>query len=632
MNLIRTLNAADLVSSLGWTLLDFVWQGVLVGCAAAVLLGLLGRARPQWRYGVACGALLLCAALPLANLALRLAGPGTAPPQAALTALPETVSVALDSVVPSHAGLAEAGGATGGWRQVLQPRLPLLILCWAGGAAVLALRLLLGLAWVRQRSRPGAYRPDPAWQAVLDRLAARIGIGRRVVLGLVDDLTSPVTAGWWRPVVLVPASLASGMAPQLLEALLAHELAHVRRHDYLVNLVQSAIEILLFYHPAVWWLSHRIRVERELIADDLAASVLGEPRRLALALSELDLFQLSTPQLAHAAHGGKLMSRIKRLVRPHAEPVNWKLVLPVLGLALSAAVVSQAGTAAPQEPPAVQAQQAQQQAAAQARAASTEATREATRAAKDAARAARDSARAEGRAHRANGEAFALVSGTEQNLSISGNAGNWTDIKQIRRSVDGEFLWFRDGGKSYVVQDREVLARAHAAYEPIERLGKQMDGYGRQMDQHGKAMDALGKEMSTAAAGIRPDETRLHALEREMNDLGRQMGQLGAQMGQARDEERKPLEARMARLSERMNELGRQMREASEPAGQRAAQQQMDEIGRRMKEAGKPMDALGKQMEALGKQMEQEGEKADTTVRALIREAQAKGLARPVQG
>jgi beta-lactamase regulating signal transducer with metallopeptidase domain len=623
MSLMRTLNAADLVSSLGWTLLDFVWQGVLVGCAAAVLLGLLGRARPQWRYGVACGALLLCAALPLANLALRLAEPGTpVPPLAPLTALPETVSTALDAVVPSHARPVEAGRATDAWRQALQPRLPLLTLCWAGGAAVLALRLLLGLAWVRRRSRPGAYRLDPAWQAVLDRLAARMGIGRRVVLGLVDDLASPVTAGWWRPVVLVPASLASGMAPQLLEALLAHELAHVRRHDYLVNLFQSAIEILLFYHPAVWWLSHRIRVERELIADDLAASVLGEPRRLALALSELDLFQLSTPQLAQAAHGGKLMSRIKRLVRPQSEPINWKLILPVLGLALSAAVVSQAGTAAPQEPPAAQAQQA----AAQARTASTEATR----AARDAAKATRDAARSERRVHRTSEDAFALVSGTEQNLNVSGNAGDWGSIREIRRSVDGEFLWFRDGGKSYVVQDREVLARAHAAYEPIERLGKQMDGYGKQMDQHGKAMDALGKEMSKAAAGIRPDEARIHALQREMNDLGRQMGEVGAQMGQARDEERKPLEARMARLSERMNELGQQMREASEPAGQRAAQKSMDEIGRRMKEAGKPMDALGKQMEALGKQMEQEGEKANMTVRALIREAQAKGLARPV--
>jgi beta-lactamase regulating signal transducer with metallopeptidase domain len=625
MSLMRTPNAADLVSSLGWTLLDFVWQGVLVGCAAAVLLGLLGRARPQWRYGVACGALLLCAALPLANLALRLAEPGTPAPQLALTALPETVSTALDAVVPSHARPAEAGSATGGWRQALQPRLPLLTLCWAGGAAVLALRLLLGLAWVRRRSRPGAYRRDPAWQAVLDRLAARMGIGRRVVLGLVDDLTSPVTAGWWRPVVLVPASLASGMAPQLLEALVAHELAHVRRHDYLVNLMQSAIEILLFYHPAVWWLSNRIRVERELIADDLAASVLGEPRRLALALSELDLFQLSTPQLAQAAHGGKLMSRIKRLVRPQSEPINWKLIVPVLGLALSAAVVSQAGTAAPQDPPAAQAQQA----AAQSRTASTEATRAARDAAKATRDVARDSARSERRAHRASGDAFALVNGTEQNLSVSGNAGDWSAIREIRRSIDGEFLWFRDGGKSYVVQDREVLARAHAAYEPIERLGKQMDGYGKQMDQHGKAMDALGKEMSKAAAGIRPDEARIHALEREMNDLGRQMGEVGAQMGQARDEERKPLEARMARLSERMNELGKQMREASEPAGQRAAQQSMDEIGRRMKEAGKPMDALGKQMEALGKQMEQEGEKANTTVRALIREAQAKGLARP---
>jgi beta-lactamase regulating signal transducer with metallopeptidase domain len=587
----------QLVSSLGWALLDFVWQGVLVGCAAGVLLGLMPRTRPQWRYAVACSALLLCAALPLAGLLARLAVPGVPMPPALPQALNATVGMAMpDGANP--AALLDAGSGFG-WKQALQPRLPLVILCWAGGAAVLALRLLLGLAWVGRRSRPGAYRVDPAWQTALDRLAARIGIGRRVVLGLVDDLTSPVTAGWWRPVVLVPASLASGMAPQLLEALLAHELAHVRRHDYLVNLIQSAIEILLFYHPSVWWLSHRIRVERELIADDLAASMLGEPRRLALALSELDRFQLSTPQLAHAAHGGNLMSRIKRLVRPQSEPLiwklSWKLALPVLGLALSAAVYSQVGTAAPAAP---------QQDAPAARSESKQ-------------------------AHRVREDAYALVRGGEQDMNVMGDGGDWTAIRQIRRSVDGEFLWFRDGGKSWIVQDKDVLARAHAAYEPLDRLGKQMDVYGKDMDRHGKAMDALGKEMSQAAAGIRPDEGRIHALERKMNELGREMGRVGEQMGQAREGERKPLEERMARLSARMNELGGQMREASDSAGQRAAQQAINDVGQRMDEAGKPMDALGKQMGELGKQMEQEGRKADKTVRALIRDAMAKGLARP---
>jgi beta-lactamase regulating signal transducer with metallopeptidase domain len=607
------------MNALAWALLDFVWQGALVGCAAAIVLALMGRTRPQARYAVACAALLLCAALPLAGMLARLGGMEAMAAVSGALPRPGAPDVALDAgpgqgVAASAIGMIGAVPGVQGWRDgvqlrvqaQLQPRLPLVILCWAGGAALLALRLVLGLAWVRRRSRPGAWRPDPALQAVLDRMAVRLGIGRRVMLGLVDDaaaaLGGPVTAGWWRPVVLVPAALATGMAPQLLEALLAHELAHVRRHDYLVNLLQSAIEILLFYHPAVWWLSHRIRVERELVADDLAASLLGEPRRLALALSELDLFQLSTPQLAQAAHGGHLMSRIKQLIRPQSEPgsrqAGWKLALPVLVLALSAAFSVQFGTAyaAQQQAPARPAQSAQ--------------------------------------SAQAHDDGFALVRGDEQNISISangnGSVSDWPSLKQLRRSIHGEFLWFRDGGQSWIVQDPEVLAKAHAAYAPLERLGKQMDGYGKEMDRHGKAMDALGKEMSRSSADIRPDQARLHDLQSRMNDLGRQMGALGRQMGQAPDDrERQRLQAEMARLTAQMNTLGTQMGAAANAPAQRAARQNMDEIGRRMDEAGKPMDTLGKQMDALGQQMEREGEAAEKTMRALIRDARARGLARP---
>lgn len=594
------MNAAAWMSGLAWALLDFVWQGALVGCAAAVLLGLLSRARPQWRYLVACSALLLCAALPLAGMLARVAGQGADSilvlPSALLQTLPSGAGQAAAG--PLHGADLPAGWRLADWREALQPRLPLVILCWSAGAALMAVRLLLGLAWVRRRSRPGAYRLDAEWQAVLDRLAPRLGIVRKVILGLVDDLASPVTAGALVPLVLVPASLATGMAPQLLEALLAHELAHVRRHDYLVNLVQSAIEILLFYHPAVWWLSHRIRIERELIADDLAASALGEPRRLALALSELDLFQLSTPQLAPGAFGirGTLMSRIKRLVRPHAEPFNWKLALPALGLALTAAIHAHAGTT----PAAAPVQQKS----------SVHVTQQDSRDAP-----------------------YALVGEGDNGFNMTGNSADWPSIKQLKRSIQGEFLWFRDGGKTWIVQDRDTLARAHAAWEPVNRLGEQMDAYGKEMDKHGKAMEAIGKEMEQAAAGMQPDEGRVRELERKMNELGRQMSSLGQQIGKAgSDSERDRLNDRMNTLGRQMNALGEQMRAAHESEGQRRAQASMDAAGKRMNEAGKPMDALGKKMDALGKQMDQESKAADKTMRSLIRDAMARGLAQPAPG
>src|SRR5262249_35161548 len=146
-----------------------------------------------------------------------------------------------------------ATGAPGSWQSHLQQRLPWIVALWSIGASLFAGRMALGLMWVaRAGSAHGT--PHPAWQRTVDDLAARIGVACAVRLRLVAELTTPVAAGFWKPVVLVPAALIADIPCDLVEALLAHELAHIRRHDYLVNLVQSAVEALLFYHPVVWWL------------------------------------------------------------------------------------------------------------------------------------------------------------------------------------------------------------------------------------------------------------------------------------------------------------------------------------------------------------------------------------------
>jgi bla regulator protein BlaR1 len=309
------MSAASLVSSIGWTLLHFIWQGALIGCATAVALIAMRNAKPQQRYALACGALLLCLAWPALELAGRLSGGSDGGAGVTVIARMGPAAFAAD-----HGALS--------W---FQGKLPLIVMAWAACSAALTLRLGLGLLWIGRAANRHA--SNPHWQAKLSAMALQIGVTREVRLRIVDNLASPITAGWWRPVVLVPASLISGMPPDLLEALLAHEMGHVKRFDYLVNLGQNVVETLLFYHPAVWWISGRIRVEREQIADDVAASHLGEPRRLARALSELERFQFSTHHLAQAANGGDLMSRIKRLMRPDAQALNWKAAIPVLGLA-----------------------------------------------------------------------------------------------------------------------------------------------------------------------------------------------------------------------------------------------------------------------------------------------------------
>ncbi len=320
------------IFELGLTLMHFLWQGLLLGCACAVALTLLRNSRAEYRYLVACSALLACLCWPLFDLIQRLTGDAAAT-SAALPGLQWTGHIIVDENT----------------RFTLLNSLRGIVGIWALCAAALALRMTAGLLWIdRTARRPSScQRHDQLrWEADLARLAQRFGITRQVRLRVVDALSSPITAGWWRPVVLVPAALVGGMPPDLLEALLAHEMAHIKRHDYLINLLQNVIETLLFYHPAVWWISNRIRLERELIADDVAARQLGEPRRLALALSELEKRQFSTHQLAQAANGGNLMMRIQHLLRPAPQALNWKAAVAMAGVALACLSIYAEATAA----------------------------------------------------------------------------------------------------------------------------------------------------------------------------------------------------------------------------------------------------------------------------------------------
>src|SRR5881392_4109170 len=194
--------------------------------------------------------------------------------------------------------------------------LPWIVVLWLTGVVALSLRLASGWLAAR-RLRALGIRPAPEpCVAALHRLAARLRVSRPVRVLESAVLQVPAVLGWVRPVILVPASALTGLTPLQLDALLAHELAHVRRYDYLVNLIQSVIETLLFYHPAVWWISARVRDEREHCCDDLAVAVCGDAHFYASALLGMERLRVTTPPLALSAAGGSLMGRVRRLVAP----------------------------------------------------------------------------------------------------------------------------------------------------------------------------------------------------------------------------------------------------------------------------------------------------------------------------
>jgi beta-lactamase regulating signal transducer with metallopeptidase domain len=286
--------------------LHFLWQGALVGILTGWVLTILEKSKASVRYAVATGALFLMAALPFFT-AFRLAETAGDPVLAAVVSGPAKAQASIAApAAPSEDAAAGTAITFGG------SLLPWLFDAWLAGVAFLSLYHLVGWRWARRLSRKG--EPVGEALAALARdLCQRLGIRRAVAFLESSAVSVPTVVGWLRPVVLVPASTLTGLSPRQLEAILAHELAHVRRHDYLINLLQTAVETLLFYHPAVWWVSAQVRRERENCCDDLAVAVCGD--RLAYARALVDLEGLrSAPRFALAASGGSLTDRIRRLV------------------------------------------------------------------------------------------------------------------------------------------------------------------------------------------------------------------------------------------------------------------------------------------------------------------------------
>jgi beta-lactamase regulating signal transducer with metallopeptidase domain len=317
MNAIDTLLRQPAAQVLGWVLLHFVWQGALVGALTAIALAALRRSAADIRYVLSTVALSVMLTLPVVT-AVQLwhsvtesHAPATA---GVLMSGPSARSTAVAEARVS-AGLPASGSSEARARALnIEPWLPACVLIWTCGVAILSLRLVSGWLWVQRMKSHGTTKAGSAWEQLAERVSRRLHISRRVRLLQSTVVDVPTVIGWIKPVILLPASALSGLSPHQLEAILAHELAHIRRHDYLVNLLQSLVETLLFYHPAVWWLSRRIRAERENCCDDLAVSLSGDPYTYAKALADLEALRGARPYLVMAADGGSLVNRIRRLL------------------------------------------------------------------------------------------------------------------------------------------------------------------------------------------------------------------------------------------------------------------------------------------------------------------------------
>ncbi|MEX0724632.1 MAG: M56 family metallopeptidase, partial [Planctomycetaceae bacterium] len=333
------------VETLGWMLIHSVWIIAAVAVLDSFIKLLLRRRSANARYLAGCAALLLSAAsLPISLVflveqvaviqhedATALRGSISVSRSKEITAPDGTeMSISWDEQLTlpikeldQHLTSQTAPTSTPSvdppfverLRELVQPHLSKIVTGWFIGIVLLSIRPLLGWRHARRLRSTGIVDVSEDVQRLFAALMHRISMTRAVQLVESQLVQIPSVVGAFKPVILLPATAMTGLTPDQLQAVLAHELAHIRRHDYLINGLQTAIETLLFYHPAIWWMSRRVRIERENCCDDFVVTLLDNSAEYCRALVTIDRLRQGSPLPVLAMHAtdGSLLARVRRL-------------------------------------------------------------------------------------------------------------------------------------------------------------------------------------------------------------------------------------------------------------------------------------------------------------------------------
>lgn len=315
-------------SALSMTLLHSLWQGLAITLLAAFILKAFAVRTSSVKYLIKTAAFFLLFACSLVTFFIL-----------SQTANQITEPIALNNfAIHIATPVVETTSYTDQLIAFLQMHQSWIVLGWAIGAFLFSLRFAAGIAYVKYL-RGGAQPADEEWSETLKELASKLGIQRVVELYESILVQTPLTIGYLKPIVLMPIGLMAGLSTQQVEVILIHELEHIRRHDYLINFIQSLGETILFFNPFVWILSAWIREERENCCDDAVLREGYDPKLYATTLVELESARLQHTGLALALTGNKnqLLNRIKRIMEHSAKNQKGKekfipVVLLVLGL------------------------------------------------------------------------------------------------------------------------------------------------------------------------------------------------------------------------------------------------------------------------------------------------------------
>lgn len=309
------LLSSSILQALALTLIHFIWQGALVAFVLKIALSLINNQRSQWRYGLSCAAMLTNLLIPFITFFVIFK--------------PENSNL-LDNfgIIPMSTFQSSLNtNQSTLWYSGYAEYLPYLAIVWLASVFILSSKLLIELHLVNKLPKKHIVPTPNYLESRFSELVDTIGLKKAPQLLISLKVEVPMAIGWLKPVVLLPASMISGLSKEQLEMLILHELAHIKRYDYLVNFLQTLVEILLFFHPAVVWVSKQMRQEREYCSDDIAVQHCGNAIAYAHTLTDTAALcrkhrHATIPSMAMAASGGDLKQRVVRLVGHHCASSN----------------------------------------------------------------------------------------------------------------------------------------------------------------------------------------------------------------------------------------------------------------------------------------------------------------------
>jgi bla regulator protein blaR1 len=582
----------EITNALGWTLMHSLWQGLLLAITYFVISRFVKSSQIKYHFGI--GAMF--AQFALATVTFMCVGD--------FRNNNEIIAKRLIHYLSAYNTVQSKMSIINTIQVYLNSNLTLIVQIWFIGVSLFFIKLIFDV-WAVNRLKTNGLKPiDNQTFKKFNEFVSTLKITKKIEIFESTQTCSPIVIGNLKPFILLPIGLISGLTINELEAILAHEIAHIKRSDFLVNILQSIIEIIFFFNPSIWWISSQVRQEREHCCDDFSVSITGDKMLLVNALAQVETFRINQPfAMAFGKKRMTLLNRIKRILgvnKNENRSIESIIVMVFVSFILGSLLFFKSDE--------IKAQ------------------------------VHRVTKRIENVKHQPTlkkdnvipvkslmGKQKSTIKDTTITIDSSEIYSSGFDSKDGNNqykyfnsnSGRGSF-WIDKGGEIYVdgkkynaspellakmkpyLQKMDVLDDEMSVYgKRMEILGKEMKVYGDKMQDKSRPMEVLGKQMQ-AQGKLLEEQVKLqtkYSLKASLAELDNEKSEKANYEKLEKEHEKKVDE-----ISKEMDRLGKEM----------------EKLGKGMEDNGKPMEAIGKKMEVEGKQMEIIGNKMEVVSKEMM--------------